>query len=235
MIKRINVAGYECHISKSEEATTATYLIYPAVVPFEDAWIERMSETHKITLVVIYVPADKWNDSLTPWPEPGEAKGFPPFAGKAAEFLSLLQQKIIPAADQAADLSSDIIRDLIGVSLSGLFTLWQWLQCSDFRSIGSLSGSFWYSDFIEWFEKQKIPVKTGKAYFLLGKDEPKARVKAYQTVGIDTEKIVTRLKDSGVDVTFEWVPGNHFSRPVHRAERALEALYPTSGIKANEA
>lgn len=234
MIKKINVAGYDCHICKNKEATTVAYLLYPAVVPFDDSWIERMSEKHGITLVVVYVPADEWNNVLTPWAEPGEAKGYPPFAGKGTEFLRLLQQQIIPATEKAADTEPNISKDLIGVSLSGLFTLWQWLQCSAFRSIGSLSGSFWYEGFIEWFEKEKIPAKAGKAYFLLGTDEPKAHVKAYQSVGVNTQNIVERLKDNGINVTFEWVPGNHFSRPVHRAERALEALYPTFGNSENE-
>ena len=232
MVTKTNIEGYECHCAVSDGSATVAYLIYPALVPFEDSWLLRMSAELRVTLVAVYVPADDWNDALTPWPEPGEAKGFPPFAGKAREFLQLLQSRILPEVEKANNLHNIEGRDLLGVSLGGLFTLWQWMVCDTFRNIACLSGSFWYDGFINWFSQQSLPSKTGKAYFLLGVDEPKAHIKAYQSVGVNTEKIVERLKGDGIDVEFQWVPGNHFSRPVHRAQRALEALYldttPTS-------
>lgn len=225
-LKKINVEGFECVCCPCQEADSILYLIYPAIVPFEEEWIQRMSKTHGVTMAAVYVPAEQWNDALTPWPEPGEAKGCPPFAGKSAQFLKLLQEKIIPQVETACEFNHPDHRDLMGVSLGGLFTLWQWMECDTFRSIASLSGSFWYVGFIEWFNQQKIPSKTGKAYFLLGLEEPHAHVEAFQSVGVNTERVVARLEAAHIPVTFEWVPGNHFSRPVHRAERALAALYP---------
>lgn len=225
MITKITLSTYQCHIAVQPEAERITYMIYPELAELEDKWLEKMASDYNTHVVAVYVPADKWNDSLTPWPEPGEAKGCPPFAGKAQEFLSLLQQEIIPAVEKKCSLEGNYQRNLIGVSLSGLFTLWQWLGCDTFQSIASLSGSFWYIGFIEWFLRQPIPSKTGKAFFLLGDEEPHSHVTAFQSVGVNTEEIVNRLKNSGIPTTFEWVPGNHFSRPVHRAERAFAALY----------
>ena len=225
MVTKIKVKDFECCCRNNSEASNVTYLIYPALVPFAESWIDKTAEQYKVALVVVYVPADKWNDVLTPWSEPGEAKGFPPFAGEASEFLKFLKSEIIPATEKQISVSDDVPRDLIGVSLSGLFTVWQWILCDTFRNIASLSGSFWYNGFIEWFEKQKLPAKTGKAFFLLGEEEPKAHIKAYRSVGEDTEKVVTRFKDAGIQVTFDWVPGNHFSQPVHRAELAFKSLY----------
>lgn len=225
MIQNIDIAGFPCCISIVEDAIANAFLIYPELVPFSSEWIERMATLHKVNMMVVYIPADKWNDTLTPWPEPGEAKGFPPFAGKAPQFLKILQEDIVPELEQKNGKPNILPRDLIGVSLSGLFTLWQWMLCATFRNIACLSGSFWYDGFLKWFESQSIPSKTGKAFFLLGVDEPKAHVKAYQSVGVNTEAIVERLKTAGIPVTFDWVPGNHFSRPVHRAEKALESLY----------
>ena len=225
MIKKINVKGFDCHIAINQASETITYLLYPALVPFKDEWLLRMSNELGVTLAAVYVPADDWNDVLTPWPEPGEAKGCPPFAGKSAEFLKLLQGEIIPAVDKVVGFEAGVMRDLMGVSLGGLFTLWEWMICDTFRSIACLSGSFWYNGFIDWFDKQPVPKKSGKAYFLLGEEEPEAHVKAFRSVGVNTEAVVSRLKESGINVEFEWVPGNHFSEPVHRAERALRGLY----------
>lgn len=225
MVTKNNIKGFECHCSPNETSSTITYLIYPELAEMEDAWLERMAEEHAVSVAAVYVPADQWNDALTPWPEPGEAKGCPPFAGKSKEFLKILQNDIIPGVEKENALNNLKERDLIGVSLGGLFTLWQWLVCDTFHSIACLSGSFWYVGFIDWFEKQTIPFKGGKAYFLLGEEEPHAHVKAFQSVGVNTEKIVEILKEKDIDVKFEWVEGNHFSRPVHRAEKAFAALY----------
>ena len=226
MISKYNISGFDCHAAVNSGSDKVAYMIYPELVPFEDEWLQRMATQHNVSIIAVYVPADKWNDALTPWPEPGEAKGCPPFGGKAQNFLDILTKEIIPEAEKESGLTSPISRDLIGVSLGGLFTLWQWCLCDVFSSIACLSGSFWYVGFLDWFMKQNIGSKKGKAYFLLGEEEPFSHVKAFQSVGTNTEAIVKRLKSDGIDTEFEWVPGNHFSRPVHRAEKALEGLYP---------
>lgn len=232
MITKLNIKGYQCHIAENTDADTITYLIYPSLEQLEDKLLERMALLHKINLAIVYVPAQDWNNALTPWPEPPEAKGFDPFGGDAPKFLDFLQHEIIPAVETKIKIKD---RDLVGVSLSGLFTLWQWMICDTFHNIASLSGSFWYQGFVNWFDSQigsfSNPGQSeqkGKAYFLLGEEEPKAHIKAYQSVGENTLHVVAKLKEAGIDVTFEWVPGNHFSRPVHRLENALANLYPSS-------
>ena len=225
MISEINIDGFDCKTALNSVSVTNCYMIYPELAELNDEWLEKMAALHSVNLTAVYVPADKWNDVLTPWPEPGEAKGCPPFAGKSSEFLQLLNEKIIPQSEKNAGLGDIKARDLAGVSLGGLFTLWQWLISDSFRSIASLSGSFWYVGFIQWFREQKIPQKKGKAFFLLGEEEPHSHVEAFRSVGVNTEEIVAALKNKGISAEFEWVPGNHFSRPVHRAEKALAALY----------
>lgn len=199
-------------------------MIYPALHVFKEDWLETQARKNKCSLVVVYVPIDKWNAYLTPWPEPGETPGAQPFAGEGAKFLKNLQEDIIPQTEKVLGMNLATERDLIGVSLGGLFTLWQWMQSSTFRSIACLSGSFWYNGFMEWFSRQTIPHKQGKAYILLGTEEPKAYIKAYRTVGVNTENIVGALKKAGIAVTFDWVPGNHFANPLQRAEKALAFL-----------
>ena len=224
-MKSFNIDGWQCDYEGFPDSDKIVYLIYPALVPLSDKLIEKLSSLYKLSVAVIYVAAEKWNNALTPWPEPGESKGFPPFAGEAENFLKIITEKIIPTIEQNGDLKEGYQRSLIGVSLSGLFTLWQWMKCDVFKTIGSLSGSFWYNGFLTWFDNQEVPKKDGKAFFLLGKEEPLAKIKAYQSVGQATQAIVERLKENGIDATFEWVAGNHFSQPVHRLERAFEALF----------
>lgn len=224
-IKTLQVGDLKCEIVGDGTASNRiVYMIYPAMAVLPDNLIEDLSTASKVSIVVVYVPSDQWNNYLTPWPEPGEAKGFPPFAGQASDFLKALTAEVIPQTDVALSLTAKPRRDLMGVSLSGLFTLWAWLLTDTFTSIACLSGSFWYAGFIEWFNRLTIPAKKGSAYFLLGRDEPKASIKAYRTVGVNTEIIVTRLKNAGIETTFQWVPGNHFSDPEGRARLAFTAL-----------
>ena len=223
-MKSITIDNFKCDFVEATGSNRIVYMIYPAMMPFTEQWLENNVKNYNVSVAVVYVPSNDWNDILTPWPSPGEAKGFPPFAGKAGEFQKTIQTRIIPEIEGA--LSGNIEqRDLIGVSLSGLFALWQWMLCDTFRSIACLSGSYWYSGFLDWFEKQLVPEKKGRGYFLLGDKEPEAPVKAYQSVGKNTLAIVERLKNAGLNIKFEWVPGNHFANPLKRAEKAFANLY----------
>lgn len=224
MMIQVKSGGLDCVCAPYTESSRIIYMIYPALVPFKHEWIREMSDKYKTPIAVVYIPADGWNDMLTPWAEPGETHDSPPFAGKGETTLKILQDQVIPEVEKSLGLENIEERNLIGVSLSGLFTLWQWIKCDTFKSIACLSGSFWYPDFLQWFEKQPIPVKTGSSYFLLGEKEPKAWIKAYRSVGVNTETIVKDLQSHGIPVTFQWVPGDHFADPTGRAEHALKFL-----------
>lgn len=223
-IKEIKVGDVKCECVAYEGSPEVTYMICPAIVPFKNEWLREMSQKYSTSLVAVYIPADGWNDMLTPWPEPGETKDAEPFGGKAPETLKLLQEQIIPQAEKVLNITGCKERNLIGVSLSGLFTLWQWMLCDSFNSVGCLSGSFWYNGFMQWLESIEIPSKKGEAFFLLGEKEPKAWIKAYRSVGENTEKIVDILKRKGINTEFKWVPGDHFADPTGRAEAALQGL-----------
>ena len=222
--KTFETDSLKCVCVAPEDAKHVVYMIYPEMSVFSERWLGDRASKYRCAICMLEVPGDRWNDWLTPWPEPGEAPGEPPFAGKAEEFLAIIIDRVIPFVEKELMMQEVVERDLIGVSLGGLFTLWQWAECDLFNSIGSLSGSFWYEGFVEWFEKQTFTGKTGKAYFLLGTEEPKSKVKAFQTVGKNTTEVVKSLKTQGVVVEFDWVPGNHFSNPDKRADKALEAL-----------
>lgn len=224
-MKEFNIGEYKCELfSEASSNGKLVYMIYPAVVPISEAWLQEKVSRYGCAIAVVYVPASLWNDALTPWPEPGETRDAQPFGGKAPEFMKLLVGTIVPTLEKSLP-GAVIERNLIGVSLSGLFTLWEWLQDSTFFSIASLSGSFWYLGFMDWFASRAVPPKKGKAFFLLGKKEPEAAVRTFRSVGENTEKIVERLKSSGIDTEFTWVPGDHFSDPLGRATLAFEALY----------
>lgn len=208
-------------MSVHESSDRICYVLYP--MDFLGEWIEEAA--HEFGVSIAVVTGMDWDDDLTPWPAKGVPRGCPDFKGKAAEFLSTLKDDVIPEVEHRLGIAADAERTLTGVSLSGLFTLWQWMVCDTFHNIISLSGSFWYDGFAAWIKSQPVPAKTGKAYFLLGVQEAKTRVKAFQPVQTDTEEIVDYLHSHGIDSIFELVPGNHYQYAEWRLTRALTWMF----------
>lgn len=165
-----------------------------------------------------------WDNDLTPWPASGVPEGDPDFKGLAQNFFDELTQKIIPVLEASMNLRTDVERSLVGISLSGLFTLWQWPQSEFFHNIAMLSGSFWYEDFVEWILQQSFFGESGKCYMLIGEEEPRQRNAVFARVGDCTEQIAAYLRRQNVELTYEIVPGNHLQYPIERLNRAFTYL-----------
>ena len=224
MTQQIEIDGLNCLCHTDGSKDKIAYILYPMDMLAD--WIEPAAEKYGVTIVVI--TGMDWQIVFSPWPAPGVPKGSPDFKGESPEFLKLLRAKVIPQLETTLGLHENVERTLVGVSMSGLFALWQWMECDTFRNIASLSGSFWYESFVDWMKKRKIPRKQGKGYFLLGDQEPKSKVKAFSTVGTDTQEILKLLVSAGIDVEFKSVPGNHYADPVQRLDKAFTALYSDS-------
>ena len=221
MTQKIEIGNLSCLCSTPVRKDKIAYILYPTDILGD--WIEPAAEKYGVTIVVI--TGMDWQNVFSPWAAPGVPKGDPDFKGESPEFLNLLQTKVIPEIEKTLLMDSNVERNLVGVSMSGLFTLWQWMQCDTFNSIASLSGSFWYEGFIDWMKKIKMPQKSGMAFFLLGDKESKSNVKAYNSVGVNTAEIIKILKSAGIRTEFESVPGNHFANAIPRLEKAFTALY----------
>ena len=221
MTQKIKIEGLDCLCSTNGEIGKIAYVLYPMDMLSE--WIESASEKYGVTIVVI--TGMDWQNVFSPWPAPGVPKGTEDFKGESPEFLKLLQEKVIPRIERSLGMNGDMDRTLVGISMSGLFALWQWMECDTFHNIASLSGSFWYEGFVEWMKSRAIPKKTGKGFFLLGNQEPKSKVKTFATVGEKTKEILQLLREAGISVEFEIVPGNHYANPIPRLDKAFSAIY----------
>ena len=80
-----------------------------------------------------------WDDDMSPW-------AFPPYGGRADDYLRELTEAVIPTA--IAALGTEPQRMLLaGYSLAGLFALYAATKCDLFEAVASCSGSLWYPDF----------------------------------------------------------------------------------------
>lgn len=221
MKKKVDIEGLECLYDVCENSEKIAYILYPMDVL--DQWIEPAVKKYGCSIVVI--TGMDWDNVFSPWPAPGEPPGSPDFQGKSKQFLELLENKVVPAIEKLIKPGITQQRTLVGVSMSGLFALWQWMVSDVFENIACLSGSFWFPGFMEWMQKLSLPHKTGEAYFLLGVQEPNSPVKAFRPVGVNTQAIISLLKSHGTKVEFQSVAGNHFSDPLPRLDKAFTAIF----------
>lgn len=223
MMHNINIDDLLCCCYRGIGSNSKiAYILYPVGDMLEN-WIEHTAQKYGIAIVVI--TGMDWQNVFSPWPAIGVPHGNPDFKGESPEFLHKLRNIIIPKVETSLGVCNNPDRTLIGVSMSGLFALWQWIECDTFRNIASLSGSFWYEGFMEWVESKTIPHKDGIAFFLLGQQEASSNVKAFRSVGTNTTAIVNLLQNNGIKVRFESVPGKHYSNPIPRLEAAFSAIY----------
>lgn len=220
-IEKFNIGKLQLLCAVNPNAVEMAYILYPMDI-LQD-WIEGISSRYGVSIIVI--TGFDWDDDLTPWRAPGEPEGCPDFKGNAPEFLNILTADIVSTVEHRYRLPANVSRSLVGVSLSGLFTLWQWPQCHMFRNIATLSGSFWYDGFEQWILHQSFSDKKGLCYMLLGDEEPHSNIPAFRKVGECTEIIVGYLRRQGVDVTYDVVAGNHFQFALQRLDKAFYHLY----------
>lgn len=116
-----------CCINQTAAGRIA-YILYPAGISTD--WVLRTATEHGISIVII--SGIDWDNDLTPWPALGVPKGSPDFGGRGSLFFSKLTQTVIPNIEKRFNCIINPERTLVGVSLSGLFTLWQWPQVSSF-------------------------------------------------------------------------------------------------------
>ena len=199
------------------------YVLCPMGIGLKD-----LALAYGIHLVEVVV--DNWDDDLTPWPAKGVMPKDAPFKGLAEQTLTTLRKEVFPEVERRLGLSGTFERDIIGISLSGLFAVWAWMQADDFKNIASISGSFWYEGFADWLAKTDSTVRRqGFAYLSLGDKEGLTRVPAFKSVVQDTARVEEILKENGANVLFEWTEGSHYAPMLPRFEKALQAL--TGGDK----
>lgn len=220
-VENISFGDLKCQYCGNAHTGKIGYILYPMSISPE--WILATADTYGVSVVVI--SGIDWDNALTPWPAEGVPKGSPDFGGGAPEFFDRLTKEIAPSIEACIGLGREPERSLIGVSLSGLFALWQWVGNSFFRDIATLSGSFWYEGFVQWIQTQLLSGKSGHCFMLLGDAEPHSGNPVFATVGKCTADIVGYLRRQGVDVTYKTVRGNHYQYPGERLDMAVSEMW----------
>ena len=201
------------------ESDDVCYVLLPERMKEADmTWLEEVVQKYPVNIVAI--SGMKWNDDLTPWKAPALNPKEEDFKGKAKNFLSSLLSDLFINTEQSLRLNHPK-RHLIGISLSGLFSLWASIETNKFNSVASISGSLWYDGFVEWFKEQELHADR---YFLsLGNKEVKSKNERLASVESYTEATLQIIRDKNKEITFITDEGNHFEFFRERIEKAISS------------
>ena len=164
-----------------------------------------------------------WNHDMSPWYMPSIYSKEKSFSGGADEYLRLLIEEILPKANELIK-GEPKFTGIAGYSLAGLFAIYAMYKTDVFDRVASMSGSLWFSNFIEYCKRNEYKRLPDKIYFSLGDKEANTRNPLLKTVQDKTIELSEYFKSLGTDVIFELNPGNHFTDTILRSARGIKAI-----------
>ncbi|PCK18579.1 esterase [Bacillus pumilus] len=163
--------------------------------------IERMIEANIISPIII-VGIHPFNrlDEYTPWKAPSLRSHFPDFKGEAQTYLSFLANDLLPYIQKQYPVKQTCNEHShIGASLGGLFAIYTLLMRPTlFKNIATISGSFWYQNFLPYAKQQCIQFVDHLVYLSVGSEEGKGKTSAQRHMPLFTKQLHDLLSQKGM-------------------------------------
>ena len=179
--------------------------------------------TMGLACTVVGVPVHDWDNDLTPWPAPGLYPGDPDFQGNADAFYARLTNHVLPTAEKAHGLAPRS-HALMGYSLAGLFSLYEFALHEELAAVAGVSPSVWYDGWPEFLARTPLRGAGRFAYLSIGAREKRASPARLHTVEERVLQTARVLEGRGVQVDCSVGPGNHFQHVQERMDAAVRAL-----------
>lgn len=202
----------------NRKSETVIYIPIPVTEVMETA-----SLTEEFPLLLAFIDGMDWNRDLSPWPAPKVFRQEEDFAGKADDFLKLLEETVFPKVEGLLESPLEK-RILAGISMSGLFALYAGTKSDAFDGLASISGALWYDDFLDYLESHPLSEKVQRVYLSLGNKEKKTKNSRMARVETATLSIRELLAARGVETIYQSNQGNHFVYGPERLEEAIRYL-----------
>ena len=164
-----------------------------------------------------------WNHDMSPWYMPSIYSKEKSFSGGADEYLRLLIDEILLKAKELIE-GEPKFTGIAGYSLAGLFAVYAMYKTDVFDRVASMSGSLWFSNFIEYCKRNEYKRLPDKIYFSLGDKEANTRNPVLKTVQDKTIELSEYFKILGTEVIFELNSGNHFTDTILRSAKGIKAI-----------
>lgn len=161
-----------------------------------------------------------WDDEMSPWASPPISKDDTPCTGGADKYLQTFEEIILPEI-LAKLTAKPVYIAAAGYSLAGLFAVYSMYRTKIFSRIASASGAFWFPNFLDFAQENKILRVPEKIYFSLGDKEAKTKNKILQPVEDNTRRLENFCHTLGIETIFELNAGNHFQHTTERTAKAV--------------
>lgn len=172
-------------------------------------------------LTLVTISGLDWDRDMAPWDSPAVFKSAAPFAGGADDYLRLLVEEIIPAAERLLPTPPSW-RGIAGYSLAGLFAVYALYRTSVFSRVASVSGSLWFPGFREYVRSHALRCQPDCVYFSLGDRESKTRNPVLRTVQENTEALCEFYRGQDIRTVFQLNPGGHHDHPAQRTAAGIQ-------------
>ena len=220
--EKFNIRNKEIALYKSTDKNAPLIVFNTFEGDGEDVYkeLQNMGCTSINLLVVGNID---WNHDMSPWYMPSIYSKEKSFSGGADEYLKLLIEEILPKANGLIEGESKFT-GIAGYSLAGLFAVYAMYKTDVFDRVACMSGSLWFSDFIEYCKGNEYKRLPDKIYFSLGDKEANTRNPVLKTVQDKTIELSEYFKSLGAEVIFELNAGNHFTDVILRSAKGIKAI-----------
>lgn len=192
----------------------------------------RKKELREVILVGI--GSDNRNDEYTPWFAKAATAGFIDFGGQGINYLDFLANELKPYIDgHYRTMCNPENTAIVGASLGGLISIYAaYLHPQVFGRIASISGSFWYEDFIQFMRSTHIVHCGRRIYMDVGALEGTDKKNIQKDMVIKTQQAYEVLLNQGFSLercrfVIEEGADHEHSLFIRRFPIALQWLFPT--------
>lgn len=221
------IAGRECFVFlpnnyENEEKS------YPVVYLHGDKSVYSLLKDadflSDLSFIIIGIISQKRLDELTPWPSTSLHPRFPDFGGEGDEYIKFIENKLKEEVDATyRTLTSPESTGITGYSLGGLISIYAAYHATSFGCFASMSGSFWYPEFVPYASKQSVRNREARFYMSSGESEGVGHNDIKKDAVTNTKKIYEILVAdvSSSRVTITWDEGGHHANTYNRYKNAL--------------
>ena len=174
--------------------------------------------------ILVTISNINWNAEMSPWFMEKMYKNDTDYLGNADEYIKLLDEKIIPQIDIVIEQElkkKNSFYMIAGYSLAGLFAIYCMYQTDKFKRVGSISGSLWYPNFLQFAKENELKYMPEKIYFSLGNKEEKTKNEKMAKVKENTLILKEYYAQKEIDTIYEENEGNHFQDVSNRIAKGI--------------
>lgn len=173
--------------------------------------------------IIVGITSKNRLHDLTPWKANAIVSKFNDFGGFGKAYLDFIIEILMPFINNKYSTFKDTKNTSIGgISLGGLISCFSIYQTSIFGNIIGISGSFWYPNWLNFIENNKILNNNINIFLISGKNEGNSKPFPLNKTGEFTSKTYNIFKKNfSGDINLIWDNGSHHSNRESRIKKSL--------------